>query len=142
MGEKNKESKSKKLLHKIISLYIIILEYSNIARGRNMSAMYYELSASMLKALAHKTRIQILERLKSEEELCVCHIYEELELEQSNVSQHLKVLKDKGILTSRKDGLKVMYRVRYKEIYRILDLVKDILAKQLEEAHEQLGIKK
>ncbi|MCT4606592.1 MAG: metalloregulator ArsR/SmtB family transcription factor [Marinisporobacter sp.] len=107
-----------------------------------MSAMYYELSASMLKALAHKTRIQILERLKSEEELCVCHIYEELELEQSNVSQHLKVLKDKGILTSRKDGLKVMYRVRYKEIYRILDLVKDILAKQLEEAHEQLGIKK
>lgn len=107
-----------------------------------MSSMYYELSASLLKALAHKTRIQILERLKSEEELCVCHIYEDLELEQSNVSQHLKILKDKGILTSRKDGLKVMYSVRYKEIYTILDLVKDILSKQLEEAHEQLGIKK
>lgn len=107
-----------------------------------MNSMYYDLSSALLKALAHPTRIQILERLKSEENLCVCHIYEDLELEQSNVSQHLKILKDKGILNSRKDGLQVLYSVRYREIYKILDLVKDILSKQLKEAHEQLGIEK
>ncbi|QXM06930.1 ArsR/SmtB family transcription factor [Crassaminicella indica] len=107
-----------------------------------MNAMYYELSSSLLKALAHPTRIQILERLKDEEALCVCHIYEDLELEQSNVSQHLKILKDQGILSSRKEGLQVLYSVRYREIYTVLEVVQDILAKKLKEAHEQLEMKK
>lgn len=102
-----------------------------------MHAMFFELSASILKALSHPTRIQILERLKNEEELCVCHIYEDLDLEQSNVSQHLKILKDKGLLTSRKEGLKVMYSVRYHEIFDALEIIKNILAKQLKEAHDQ-----
>ena len=104
-----------------------------------MNSLYLELSTSMLKALAHPTRIQILEHLKDQDELCVCHIYEELELEQSNVSQHLKILKDKGILTSRKKGLKVMYSVRFTEVFDILDLVKTILSKQFKEAHEGLS---
>ncbi|WZL74358.1 metalloregulator ArsR/SmtB family transcription factor [Clostridiaceae bacterium 35-E11] len=103
-----------------------------------MKEMLFDLSASFLKALAHPTRLQILERLKNEDELCVCHIYEDLGLEQSNVSQHLKVLKDQGILTSRKDGLMVMYRVNQPKIYEILGSVKEILLAQLQEAHDTL----
>ncbi|PAB58222.1 ArsR/SmtB family transcription factor [Anaeromicrobium sediminis] len=103
-----------------------------------MNNLYYDLSASFMKALAHPTRVKIIERLKGEDELCVCHIYEDLELEQSNVSQHLKILKDKGILESRKDGLKVMYKVKYKETIEILNLVKNILATELKEAQENL----
>tara|TARA_B100000965_G_scaffold305836_1_gene264753 strand:- start:125 stop:442 length:318 start_codon:yes stop_codon:yes gene_type:complete len=98
-----------------------------------MSSLYFNLSSSFLKALAHPTRLKIIDRLKHEDELCVCHIYEDLDLEQSNVSQHLKILRDQGILTSRKDGLKVMYRVRHKEVFQIMDLVKAALYNQLEE---------
>jgi len=98
-----------------------------------MSNIYLNLTSSFLKALAHPTRLKILDRLKDEVELCVCHIYEDLELEQSNVSQHLKILKDQGILISRKDGLKVMYSVRHKEVFDILDLVKKSLQNQLKE---------
>lgn len=103
-----------------------------------MTEMFFERSSSFLKALAHPTRLQILERLKREDELCVCHIYEDLGLEQSNVSQHLKVLKDQGILASRKDGLMVMYRVTHPKVYEILGVVKEILLTQLQEAHDTL----
>ncbi len=100
-----------------------------------MSTVFFDLSSSLLKALAHPTRLQILDILKSRHELCVCHIYEELALEQSNVSQHLKILKDQDILNSRKDGLKVMYSVKSPELFQILDIVKNILIDQLEKTN-------
>ncbi len=101
--------------------------------------MLSQMTSSLLKSIAHPTRLQILECLKNEDELCVCDIYEELGLEQSNVSQHLKILKDKNILVSRKDGLRVMYSVKYPDIYEVLDIVKKILLKELNAIHNQLN---
>ncbi|MCC5912088.1 MAG: winged helix-turn-helix transcriptional regulator [Clostridiaceae bacterium] len=103
-----------------------------------MSRQNFHLYANLLKSFCHPTRLEILELLKNRGELCVCHIYEELELEQSNVSQHLKVLKDQGILISRKEGLMVYYKVKYREIYDILDKTKMILQQQLQESLSQL----
>ena len=99
-----------------------------------MSNHNQRLSSELLKSLAHPTRLEILELLKDKEELCVCEIYEKLDLEQSNVSQHLKILKNQGILSSRKDGLMVFYKVNYLEIYEVLDKVKLILQKLLQES--------
>ena len=104
-----------------------------------MANKHYHLYSSLLKSLSHPTRLEILEILKSESELCVCDIYERLDLEQSNVSQHLKVLKDQSILSTRKEGLMVFYKVNYLEIYEILDTVKKILQKQLEESLKNLS---
>lgn len=100
--------------------------------------IFHTLCSDMLKAIAHPTRIEILLLLKNKEELCVCDIYEVLELEQSNVSQHLKVLKDKCILSSRKDGLRVMYRVKAPEVYQIIEAIKLMLRNQLLESQEHL----
>ena len=105
-----------------------------------MSNIYFSLTSSFLKALAHPTRLKILEQLKNEDELCVCHIYEDLDLEQSNVSQHLKVLRDQGILISRKDGLKVMYSIRHREVLDIIDLVKHALHNQLKEDQKHFEV--
>lgn len=105
-----------------------------------MSNIHFDLASSFLKALAHPTRLKIIDRLKDECELCVCHIYEDLDLEQSNVSQHLKILKDKGILTSRKDGLKVMYSVKHKEVFQIINLIKKALYNQLMEDQKHFEI--
>lgn len=79
------------------------------------------LRAGLFKALAHPTRLRILEILK-DGELCVCKIYEALDLEQSNVSQHLKVLRDKDIVRTRRDGSMILYRITRPEIQALLDL--------------------
>lgn len=100
-----------------------------------MTNKQYDMTTTFFKAFSHPTRLKIIDRLKNEAELCVCHIYEDLNLEQSNVSQHLKILKNQGILTSRKVGLKVMYSIKHPEIIPIFDLAKKCIAKQLNEEY-------
>ncbi|RKD30556.1 ArsR/SmtB family transcription factor [Thermohalobacter berrensis] len=102
-----------------------------------MNDIIFKLSASYLKALSHPTRLKILDILK-DEELCVCKIFEALELEQSNVSQHLRVLKDQGILVSRREGANIMYRVKDKDVFNIVNKVKEILIRQLNETQDLL----
>ena len=86
-----------------------------------------DLTSVLFKSIAHPTRIAILELLRNDPSLCVCTIYEKLNLEQSNISQHLKILKTAGILNSKKCGLQVMYKVEHPTIFEILDLSKDII---------------
>lgn len=96
-----------------------------------MEDRIYMLEADFLKAIAHPTRVRILEQLRDGEK-CVCEFTEDLDLEQSNTSQHLAVLRKQDIVSFRKDGLKMMYKVKYQEIYDILDTVKKILRSQIE----------
>ncbi|SHF91356.1 transcriptional regulator, ArsR family [Caldanaerobius fijiensis DSM 17918] len=93
--------------------------------------------AEFYKALAHPTRIKILELLKNGEK-CVCNIIEELGLEQSNVSQHLNVLKNQGIVASRREGTFVMYYVLNPRIYDLIDITDKILEMQLETVQKEL----
>ena len=65
----------------------------------------------MLKALAEPARWRIVERL-SDEELCVCHLVDELGLTQPLVSHHLKVLREAGIVESDRFKQWIYYRVR------------------------------
>ncbi|SDC00352.1 MULTISPECIES: ArsR/SmtB family transcription factor [unclassified Candidatus Frackibacter] len=95
-----------------------------------MSTLISKLTSELFKALAHPTRVQILSLLRKGE-LCVCDIYEALELSQSNISQHLKVLKDQDLVESRKDGVMVLYKVKDDEIWEILDSAKSLLVKQI-----------
>jgi ArsR family transcriptional regulator len=90
----------------------------------------YSLKAEFFKALAHPTRVRILEQLRQGEK-CVCEFIENLELEQPNISQHLAVLRKEDIVVSRKEGLKVLYRVKHPEIFQILDLVGSILTQEI-----------
>lgn len=97
-----------------------------------MSTLISKLKSELFKALAHPTRIQILDLLK-DGELCVCEIYEDLELNQSNISQHLKVLKDQDLVTSRKEGVKVLYQIKDDKAWEILDSAEELLVKQINE---------
>ncbi len=94
--------------------------------------LIYQMQADYLKALAHPTRLRILELLKDEDELCVCHIIDDLELDQSNISQHLRVLKKAGIVTSNKVGLKVYYKPVTVDIYELIDQLNPLLSHQLQ----------
>ena len=65
----------------------------------------------MLKALADPIRLQLVETLGAGER-CVCDLTAELDLAQSKLSFHLKVLKDAGLITAREDGRWVYYRLQ------------------------------
>ena len=61
-------------------------------------------------------------------ELCVCEILPKIDLEQSNTSQHLTLMKNQGIFESRKDGSKVIYCIKNKEVYEMIKLSDFFLA--------------
>lgn len=102
-----------------------------------MKSELYQMQAEVCKAIAHPTRIEILQLLRDGER-CVCEIFPAMKIEQPNVSRHLSVLKKAGILSSRKDGLKVIYMVNDQRIYEVLDLVTDMLKGQLDSRQSAL----
>lgn len=87
-----------------------------------MNQKVYEAQAEYLKALSHPTRIRIVNYLR-EGERCVCEIVPHLGEEQSNVSRHLAALRRAGILSARKQGVSVYYRVQDDDVFRVLNLV-------------------
>jgi len=77
----------------------------------------------IFKALADPTRLKILECVKNGER-CICEIIPFTKKSQPNVSQHLKILKNAGIIDERKEGTRIMVSASNDMIYNILDLVK------------------
>jgi len=90
------------------------------------------LKAEVLKALAQPTRLKILECIRGGEK-CICEIVPEINGEQSNISRHISVMQKGHLITTRKDGVKVMVKVRDPRIFEILDTVGLLLKSQMQE---------
>lgn len=82
-------------------------------------------AARCLKVLAHPMRLQIVAAL-GEKERNVQEITTSMGLSQSNVSQHVNLLKDRRVLDSRREGNQVFYRIRDKKILTLIDLMQDL----------------
>lgn len=79
--------------------------------------------ASLCKALGHEARVQIV-RMLLEKDACVCGDFVDfLPISQSTVSQHLKVLKDAGIITGEVDGSKICYALNTDKIKELRVLI-------------------
>jgi len=83
-------------------------------------------TVDLLKIVAEENRLKILCFLKTGER-CVCDIWQDLDIPQNLVSHHLKVLKNSGLIGSRKDGLKMMYWINKKEVTRFNALINEFL---------------
>jgi len=82
--------------------------------------------AKLTWAIAHPARVQIV-RLLIGHEACVCgEIVDCLPLAQSTVSQHLKILKESGLIQGEVDGPKVCYCINPKQLQRLKSLVADL----------------
>ena len=79
-------------------------------------------NAQLFRILSHPARLQILDILRGGEE-CVCHIQSLLNKRQAYVSQQLMVLRDAGLVTDRKDGLNVFYRLADPAVADLLQVV-------------------
>lgn len=82
-------------------------------------------AAEVLKAVAHPVRLQIVAQLEKNGEMCVNDIVSALGTKHSITSQQLNMMKDKGILTSRRQGPKVFYRILNENVIRILHCIYD-----------------
>jgi DNA-binding transcriptional ArsR family regulator len=90
--------------------------------------------AGVFQALAHPTRIAIVELLRDEGEVPVTRIQETLRIEQANASQHLAVLRAKQIVVGRKDGNQVFYSLRDPILGKVLNLMRQYFQSHLNES--------
>jgi ArsR family transcriptional regulator len=94
--------------------------------------LLFEKQAEIAKAVAHPLRIAVVNFLKDGEQ-CVCDIAEHVGAERSNVSRHLSVMVNAGVLEYRKEGLKVIYRLKCVCILDFFSCVTGVLKQQAEE---------
>lgn len=86
---------------------------------------HIETAARALKAMAHPLRLKILCVVGSEE-VCVQDIVDAVGTSQSNISQHLGILRDKGVLQTRKDANRVFYSVADPRTLQLIGLMREV----------------
>jgi ArsR family transcriptional regulator len=88
-------------------------------------ATVFEEQARVFKAFCDDNRLRILELLRSGEK-CACVLIEKLDIGQSALSYHMKILVDSGVVESRQEGKWTHYKISEKGSLRALDLLKEL----------------
>lgn len=86
---------------------------------------HIETAARALKAISHPLRLKIL-CVVGDQEVCVQQIVEAVGTSQSNISQHLAILRDKGVLQTRKDANRVFYRVADQRTLQLIGMMREV----------------
>jgi len=87
----------------------------------------YEARAKIFKAMAHPTRLFIVDELAQAGEKCVCELTEMIGVDMSTVSRHLAVLKGAGIVQDEKRGSMVYYRLRLECVPQFFSCVESVM---------------
>lgn len=93
----------------------------------------YKLHAGICHTLANPKRLEIIDKLRAGE-MSVTELAKALEVSQANLSQHLAIMRQRGIVTTRRDGLNVFYRLSNPKITQACDLMRQVLLEHLEAA--------
>ncbi|MBA4378344.1 MAG: transcriptional regulator [Gemmatimonas sp.] len=112
-------------------------ENGQSAKGSDVDKKLYEMQAELCKTLSNPKRLEILDILKDAGEICVNELAERLEIPKANTSQHLAVLRQAGVVNTRKDGINVYYSLRSQKITEACSLTRTILVERLE---DQMGL--
>ena len=96
-------------------------------------AKIFELHAALCQTLANPVRLRILALLRDGEK-SVNELARELGVPQANVSQHLSVLRERNVLSSRREGATIYYRIAYPKIIKAGDLIREVLFEQMAES--------
>ncbi len=95
----------------------------------------YELHAEVCKTLANAKRIEIINTLRNKE-LSVGELLTRLKVKKANLSQHLTIMRNKGIVRARRDGLNIFYRVANPKVIKACDIMRQVLIEHLAEANK------
>jgi DNA-binding transcriptional ArsR family regulator len=98
----------------------------------------YDARARIIKAMAHPTRLFIVDELARSEERCVCELTEMVGVDMSTVSRHLAMLKNAGIVEDEKRGAAVYYRLRCPCVKDFFDCVETVLRRNAKDQQRLL----
>ncbi len=90
----------------------------------------YELHAEMCKVFSNSTRLEILNLLRYKQS-SVTELMEKTRLSQANISQHLSIMKSKGIVVSNRKGKNIYYELTSPKITKAFGIIRDVLAEKL-----------
>ena len=90
----------------------------------------YELHAEVCKVFSNSTRLEILNLLR-DKEMSVTELMKKTNLSQANISQHLSIMKAKGIVTSNRKGKNICYKLENPRIIKAFDIIKEVLSERL-----------
>jgi DNA-binding transcriptional ArsR family regulator len=99
----------------------------------------HKLRLRLLHALTDETRLEIVSLLRHGEELCGCDLEKMIDKSQSTLSRHLKKLTDADIISARKEGVKVLYKIKDPHIYKLFANI-DYLIKRNEKFQQIVEI--
>lgn len=103
------------------------------------SKTLFELQSEVCKTLASSKRLEIINALK-EGEKTVGELVDILGVPKANVSQHLAVMRHKGILLSRRDGVNIYYRIANPKVVQACALMREVLTEQMKERSKLIDI--
>src|SRR3972149_2636358 len=103
--------------------------------GRNIDPTVFQLHAEICKTLSNSTRLMILNSLRDGEK-SVNELAELVGAQQANVSQHLAVLRQRGVVATRKHGANIYYSVANPKIIQACDMIREVLFEQLTKTRE------
>src|SRR3989338_4381884 len=92
----------------------------------------YKIHAEICKVFSNPTRLEIL-NLLGKNEMSVTELIRKTGLSQANISQHLSIMKSKGIVTSSRKGKNIYYRIVNPKIIKAFDMIREVLAEKLKE---------
>lgn len=97
-----------------------------------MDEQLFEMHAQVCSVFSNAKRLRIIHVLRDQEK-AVGDLANEMGLPKANLSQHLAIMREKGILSSRREGQRVYYRLAYPKMLEAYDLLREVLFEQLEE---------
>jgi len=95
----------------------------------------YEMHAEMCKVFSNPTRLEILNLLK-DKELSVTDMIKRTELSQANISQHLSIMRAKGIVISNRKGKNIYYELSNPKIIKAFDIIREVLSERMEKSNK------
>ena len=91
----------------------------------------YNLHAEICKVFSNPIRLEILNLLRHEE-MSVTELMNKSKLSQGNISQHLSIMKSKGIVSSKRKGKNIYYKLQNFKIIKAFDIIREVLIERIE----------
>jgi DNA-binding transcriptional ArsR family regulator len=99
---------------------------------------FFFLHSDVCKTLANPKRQEILDKLRRKE-MTVNELVEEIGISQANISQHLAILRSKGIVGTRRDGVNVYYSISNPKIIKAFDLISEVLEESIQSQNQAIS---
>ncbi len=98
----------------------------------------FELHADVCKVFSSAKRLEILNALR-DREMTATELVEKIGLSKANLSQHMSLLKSKGVVSTRREGVNIYYRISNDKTIQACDLMREVLLEQLQEKGKMLA---